>query len=371
MLPALVLNYFGQAALVMGDPDGVGQPFLPAGAVLGLYPLVVLAAAATVIASQAVISGAFSLTQQAMQLGLLPRLDLRQTSEESAGQVYVPQVNWMLMAAVVGLVLAFRSSDALAAAYGIAVTGTMLVTTVLLAVVMRRVWKWNLALVGLVAGALLLVDLTFFAANALKIPEGGWVPLLVAAAIYTLMTTWRMGRRLVLDRTGDDNVGLVPFLRQAADGGLTRVPGTAIYLTSRRDQVPSALSENLKHNHVLHDNVVILTVVSARRPRVDEDKRAARDDICPGVWRIQLTFGYAEQPDLPATLRRHQDTLGVDPDKASFFTGRELPIPAFNPAIPIWREKLFATMTSNAVSAARYFLIPSERVVELGTQVEL
>ena len=371
VLPALMLNYAGQAALVMNDPTALDNPFFKLVPSWGLYPLVVLAAAATVIASQAVISGAFSLTQQAMQLGLLPRLDLRQTSEESAGQVYVPQVNWALMVAVVGLVLAFRSSDALAAAYGIAVTGTMLVTTVLLAVVMRRVWKWNIALVGVVAGALLLVDLTFFAANALKIPEGGWVPLLVAAALYTLMTTWRMGRKLVLDRTGDDNADLVPFLRQVADSGLTRVPGTAIYLTSRRDQVPSALADNLKHNHVLHENLVILTIVSARRPRVDEDHRAARDDICPGVWRIQLTFGYAEQPDLPAALRRHRDLLGVDPGTASFFTGRELPVPAFNPAIPLWREKLFATMTSNAVSAARYFLIPSERVIELGTQVEL
>ncbi len=371
VLPALVLNYAGQAALVLQDPGALDNPFFKLVPAWGLYPLVALSAAATVIASQAVISGAFSLTQQAMQLGLLPRLDIRQTSEESVGQVYVPQVNWALMVAVVGLVLAFRSSEALAAAYGIAVTGTMLVTTVLLAVVMRRIWRWNLALTGVVAGALLLVDLTFFAANALKIPEGGWVPLLVAAAIYTLMTTWRMGRKLVLDRTGDDNVNLVPFLRQATTSGLARVPGTAIYLTSRKDQVPSALSENLKHNHVLHDQVVILTVIGARQPRVAEERRALREEICPGAARIQLRFGYAEQPDLPATLRLHQDKLGVDPGTASFFTGRELPVPAFNPAIPLWRERLFSAMTSNAVSAARYFLIPSERVIELGTQVEL
>ncbi len=371
VLPALVLNYAGQAALVMGDPTALDNPFFKLVPGWGLYPLVILSAAATVIASQAVISGAFSLTQQAMQLGLLPRLDLRQTSEESAGQVYVPQVNWLLMIAVVGLVLSFRSSDALAAAYGIAVTGTMLVTTVLLAVVMRRVWHWNPVLVGVTAGFLMMVDLTFFIANALKIPQGGWLPLVVAAVIYTLMTTWRMGRKLVLDRTGDDNVDLVPFLQRATESGLARVLGTAIYLTSRRDQVPSALAENLKHNHVLHEHVVILTVVSARRPRVDEDRRALRDEICHGASRIQLTFGYAEQPDLPATLRAHRDTLGVDPDTASFFTGRELPIPAFEPAIPLWRERLFSAMTSNAVSAARYFLIPSERVIELGTQVEL
>ena len=371
VLPALLLNYAGQAALVLADPGTLDNPFFRLVPEWGLYPLVLLSAAATVIASQAVISGAFSLTQQAMQLGLLPRLDLRQTSETSAGQVYVPQVNWILMVAVVGLVLAFRSSDALAAAYGIAVTGTMLVTTVLLAVVMRRQWGWSLAATGVVAGALMVVDLTFFAANALKIPEGGWVPLLVAGVIFTLMATWRRGRKLVLDRTGDDNVDLVPYLRRAAASGLARVPGTAVYLTSRKDQVPSALAENLKHNHVLHEQMVVLTVVSERQPRVAERDRASREDICPGAARVLLHFGYAEQPDLPATLRHHRDTLGIDPDTASFFTGRELPIPAFDPALPLWQERLFATMTSNAVSAARYFLIPSERVIELGTQVEL
>ncbi len=371
VLPALVLNYAGQSALVISDPSALDNPFFKLVPSWGLYPLVVLAGLATVIASQAVISGAFSLTQQAMQLGLLPRLDIRQTSEESAGQVYVPQVNWALMVAVIALVLAFRSSDNLAAAYGIAVTGTMVVTTVLLSVVMHRVWKWNLALTGLVTGALLVVDLTFFAANALKIPEGGWVPLMVAAAVFTLMTTWRRGRKLVMDLTGDANVNLVPFLRQAESGGYTRVPGTAVYLSSRKDQVPSALAENLRHNHVLHEHVVILTVISERQPRVAEDRRVSREEICAGAARIQLHFGYAEQPDLPATLREHFAVLRVDPDTASFFTGRELPVPAVQPALPRWREKLFAAMAGNAVSAARYFLIPSDRVIELGTQVEL
>ncbi len=370
VLPALVLNYAGQAALVLADPAAADNPFFKLVPGWGLIPLVVLSAAATVIASQAVISGTFSLTQQCIQLGLMPRLDIRQTSEEAQGQIYVPQANWMLMVAVIALVLAFRTSSNLAAAYGIAVTGTMLVTTVLLAVVMRREWGWNPALIALVAGPLLVVDLVFFTANVLKILQGGWVPVVVSAAVLAVMLTWRKGRRLVLERVGEENTALLPTLRKLAEGKLARVPGTAIYLTANAERVPSAMAENLKHNQVLHDQAVLLTVETARQPRVPEAARGARTELAPHLARVVLRFGFAEKPDVPCALRQHPE-LGVDVARASFFTGRELPVPAFEPAIPRWQEQVFAFLTRNAVSASDYFVIPAERVVELGTRVEI
>ncbi|MBV9749002.1 MAG: potassium transporter Kup [Acetobacteraceae bacterium] len=370
VLPALLLNYAGQAALVLDDPGALDNPFfhlVPGWAVL---PLVLLATAATVIASQAVISGAFSLTQQAVQLGLLPRLNVRQTSATTAGQVYVPQVNWLLMVGVVALVLAFRSSDALASAYGIAVTGTMVTTAVLLIIAMRNLWHWPLPIALVVGGAFLLLDCVFFAANALKIPEGGWVPLLIGVTVFALMETWRAGRKLVLDKQSDDTVPLETLARRVAAGEVQRTPGTGVYLTARSGMVPSALAEILKHVGVLHENVVMLTVKTERVPQVEPAERASREELAPGFARVTLRFGFAEQPDVPAALREHAATARV-PDEANYFTGRELPVPKLQPDMARWREVIFIFLTRNAVSAADYFAIPSEQVVEVGARVEI
>jgi KUP system potassium uptake protein len=324
-----------------------------------------------VIAAQAVISGAFSLTQQAMQLGLLPRLEVRQTSATARGQVYVPAVNWLLMLAVLALVLGFRSSDALASAYGIAVTGTMLVTTLLLVSVMRRAWGWPWLVAGGLGVGLLAMEGVFFAANALKILQGGWVPLLVGAVMFGLMLTWRRGRRVVLERLDREMMDEATLLRRMREGAYARVPGTAIYLTSRKHGVPAALNDNLRHNGVLHATVVMLTVETVHSPHIPLDGAMERHEVAPGLIRVVLRFGFAGAPDLPEILRHHRDTLGIDPDAASYFTGRELPVPSLHPDLPRWLEPVFAVLTRNAASAADYFCIPSRQVIELGTRVEI
>jgi KUP system potassium uptake protein len=371
VLPALVLNYFGQGALVLAHPEAVDSPFFRLFPASMLYPMTLLATAATVIASQAVISGAFSLSQQAMQLSLLPRLDVRQTSEQAIGQVYVPQMNWLLMVAVIGLVLAFRSSDALAAAYGIAVAGTMLVTTVLLAVVARRVWGWSAPLTAAVIGFFLLVDLAFFAANVVKIPQGGWFPLVVGALVFILMSTWRRGRQIILERTSEDNLPLDRFVTRLDPSTLPRVKGTAVYLAARRETVPYALTDNLRHNKVLHERVILLTVVTERVPHVPEAERVTVEDLGKCISRLTVRFGFAQHPALPPVLIAHAAQLSIQIEDTSFFLGRETPVPTTRPDLALWREKLFVFMTRNAVSASDYFQIPPKRVVELGTQVEL
>jgi KUP system potassium uptake protein len=371
VLPALALNYFGQGALVLAHPDALDSPFFHMFPGWMLYPITLLATVATVIASQAVISGAFSLSQQAMQLSLLPRLDVRQTSEETIGQVYVPQMNWLLMVGVIGLVLSFRSSGGLAAAYGIAVAGTMLVTTALLAVVARRIWGWSIPLTTGVIGVFLLVDLTFFAANVVKVPQGGWFPLLVGAVAFTLMATWRRGRQIILERTSEDNLPLGQFITGLNPSALPRVKGTAVYLAAHRGTVPYALTDNLRHNKVLHERVVLLTVVTERVPRVLEVERVAVDDLGKQISRVTVRFGFAEHPALPPVFATHAKELSIELEDTSFFLGRETPVPTTRPDLALWREKLFIFMTRNAVSASEYFQIPPKRVVELGTQVEL
>jgi KUP system potassium uptake protein len=371
VLPALVLNYLGQGALVLAHPDAVDSPFYRLVPGWALYPMVVLATIATVIASQAVISGAFSLSQQGMQLSLLPRLDVRRTSTEEIGQVYVPQINWLLAVIVIGLVLSFRSSDALAAAYGIAVSGTMLVTTVLLAEVARRRWGWGVPMTCGVIGAFLVVDLAFFSANSLKVIEGGWFPLLVGAVVFTLMSTWRRGRQLLLERTSEDNPPLAQFIAELDPAQMPRVRGTAIYLASRRDTLPYAMTDNLRHNKVLHERVVILTVMTERVPSVAEAERVEMQDLGKGIWRMIVRFGFAERPALPPVLAAHAADFSIDLAETSFFVGRELPVPSLQPGIAIWREKLYAFMTRNAVAAWDFFQIPPKRVIEVGTQVEL
>jgi KUP system potassium uptake protein len=370
VLPALALNYFGQGALVLAHPEAADSPFYRLFPPFLLYPMTLLATVATVIASQAVISGAFSLSQQAMQLGLLPRLDVRQTSSEAIGQVYVPPINWILMVCVIGLVLTFRSSDALAAAYGIAVVITMLVTTMLIAVVAHRRWGWSFALTSAVVGFFGLVDLAFFGANVVKIPQGGWFPLLIGAVAFTLMSTWRRGRQIVLERTSEDNQPLKQFISCHDPSKMPRVEGTAVYLSASRDAVPYALADNLRHNKVLHERVFLLTVVTERVPRVAEAGRVTLEDLGKGMARLTVRFGFAEQPAIPPVLASHPE-LAIDIEATSFFVGRELPVPSIHPPLALWREKLFAFMTRNTISAWEYFQIPPKRVVELGTQVEL
>ncbi len=371
VLPALVLNYFGQGALVMSHPEALDSPFYHLFPDWALYPIVLLATAATVIASQAVISGAFSLSQQAMQLSLLPRLDVRQTSEEAIGQVYVPQINWLLMICVIGLVLAFGSSDNLAAAYGIAVAGTMVITTGLLAVVARRLWRWSLPVTVAVIGFFLMVDLAFFLANAVKIPQGGWFPLLIGVVVFTLMSTWRRGRQIVLERTSENNPPLKQFIAGLNPGTFPRVAGTAVYLAARRETMPYAFSDNLKHNKVLHERIVLLTVITERVPYVAEADRMMLEPLDKGFTQMTLHFGFAERPGVPTALEEHYSEFPIDVAETSFFLGRETPVATVRPELPAWREKLYAFMTRNAVSASEYFQIPPKRVVELGTQIEL
>ena len=371
VLPALILNYFGQGALVLAHPEALESPFFLLFPSWLLYPMTLLATLATVIASQAVISGAFSLSQQAMQLSLLPRLDVHQTSEEAIGQVYVPQINWLLMICVIGLVLSFRSSDALASAYGIAVVSTMLITTALLAIVARRLWNWSLALTIGVIGFFLVVDLVFFAANVVKIPDGGWFPLLVGAIAFTLMSTWRRGRQIILERMSEDNLPLDRFIANLNPEAYPRVKGTAIYLAARHDAVPYALTDNLRHNQVLHQRIFLLTVITERAPHVPDTERVTLEQLGKGIARLTVHLGFADSPALPPVLEANYDRLQINVNESSFFLGRETPVPTTRPDLSLWREKLFAFMTRNAVSASDYFQIPPKRVVELATQVEL
>ncbi len=372
VMPALVLNYLGQGAMVLADPAAASDPFFLMFPNWLLIPVIALATAATVIASQAVISGAFALAQQAIQLGALPRMDIQQTSDEAVGQVYAPQVNWLLAVAVLGLVFGFGSSERLANAYGIAVSGNMLVTTVLVAIVAVGMWRWPTALVLPVAGLFLLLDIVFVAANLHKIEGGGWFPLLVGAALLTLMLTWHRGRAVAFARRDDGAQPLRAFI--AGLGGPdapVRRPGTAIYLSKQIEYVPAALALNVKHNGVVHDRVVLLQASTRRVPRVAEADRVEVEELPAGFRRVEMHFGFAEKPDITAALVAHRDAVGCDPATASFFLGREDPVPSLRPDLPPWQERIYAFLARNAVRAPDYFLIPPDRVVELGTKVEM
>ena len=372
VFPALALNYLGQAAVVLSEPEAVDNPFFALFPSWLLIPVVLLATAATVIASQAVISGAFTLVQQAIQMGHVPRLEVRQTSDEAAGQVYLPQVNWLLAAAVLGLVLGFGSSSALANAYGIAVAGDMLATTLLLSVVALGRWRLPVTAVIAVGLPFLLLDLVFVGSNLRKVPAGGWFPLLVGAACLTLSLLWRKGRAVLLARRDEDAQGLDAFLaRLSGPEAPLRTRGAAIYLTGQRNTVPVSLSLNLRHNGVLHGRVVLLRVEPQRVPRVAEAERLSVEELGQGIARATLRFGFAEDPDVPAALRGHGAALGLDPDKTSFFVGREVPTPSMRPDLSGWEEVLFGFLTRNAVRASDYFRVPPQSVVELGTRVEV
>src|ERR1700733_2981927 len=369
---ALVLVYLGQGALVLADPAAAENPFFLLFPTWLLAPAILLTTAATVIASQAVLSGAFALVQQAIQLGAIPRLEVRQTSEESAGQVYVPQVNWVLAALVLALVFGFRSSDALANAYGIAVAGDMMVTTLLVTVVAYALWRWPAILVFPVAGLFFLLDLTFVSANVHKIPAGGWFPLLIGFIALTLMLVWRKGRRIAFEQRDQNAIDLATFIGSLDQPGAPeRMNGTAVYLTKETHLVPAALELNVRHNGIVHKHVVLLKVTTEHSPRVDEGSRVKATPLASGFRLLWLVFGFAEKPDVPAALRLHPEALGCDPDEASFFLGRETPVPSLRPHLSGWQQRLYAFMTRNAVAAPDYFLIPSARVVELGTRVEM
>jgi KUP system potassium uptake protein len=374
VLPALLLNYFGQGALLLTRNIDPSQPyvfFLMAPS-WGLLPLVGIATAAAIIASQALISGAFSLTRQAIQLGYVPRLDIEHTSSKEMGQVYVPQVNWGLMAATILMVIGFGSSTNLAAAYGIAVTMTMVITALLLYVVATERWRWPVAIVLPVTAIFVIADLAFFGANFLKVTHGGWVTLLIAGAIFTLMTTWKTGRRLVAERLSARAFPLEDFVASVQATPPHRVPGTAVFMTGQSQGTPPALAHNLRYNKILHEDVIVLNVATARVPHVAANEKLVIRKFGCGVFHVRLQYGFMEDPDIPAALIRAR-TLGVevDPGDITYFLGRETIIVSRRRGMALWREALFVLMARNAVRATAYFRLPPERVVELGVQVEM
>jgi KUP system potassium uptake protein len=371
VVPCLVLNYFGQGALLISHPEALDNPFFLLAPPFLRLPLVVLATFATVIASQAVISGAYSIARQCMQLGLLPRMTVRHTSTMEEGQIYVPQVNTFLAVGVLILVLAFKTSDSLASAYGIAVTGTFMCTAVLATVVFRRQFRWSRAATLSVFGGFFLIDLVFFAANTLKVVEGGWVPLAMGLGLTALMTSWKRGRDLLLARWQQDSMPLALFLARLPQSRTVRVPGLAVFLTSQPDYVPTSLLHNLKHNKVLHQQVLFVTVQNLDEPVVRADQRAEISELSPGIYRVILRFGFMESPNIPLALEELQGRIPFDPMQASYFLGREVLVPAMVPKLPWWRLWLFLLMARNAVPATEFFRIPSDRVVELGVRVAI
>jgi KUP system potassium uptake protein len=373
VLPALTLNYLGQGALLLVQPDAAVNPFYRMAPPWALYPLVVLATAAAVIASQAIISGAFSLTMQAIQLGYSPRLRAIYTSERVIGQIYVPVVNWGLMVACVALVLGFRTSSNLAAAYGVAITTTMLITTILFYVVARRRWHWPAAAALPIAAFFITIDLAFFGANMLKIAHGGWFPLLVSAAILFLMLTWRKGRRVLRSRLGEICIPLNDFISELKTQNIRRVPGTAVYMSGNRYGTPLALLHNLKHNKVLHEEVVLLTVRTEEVPYLTNPRdRVALENLREGFWRAQIHFGFMEKPNVPVALDRvKQAGLRFDPMRTTYFIGRETILATRKRGLSSWRGSFFAWMTRNAGDVTSYFCLPPNGVVELGARVEV
>lgn len=368
-LPALLLNYFGQAALLMRDPSAIQNPFyltVPGG---WLTFMIILATLATVIASQAVISGAFSLTAQAIQLGFCPRLSIKYTSEGEMGQIYVPAINGLLMVGVIGLILTMKTSSNLAAAYGIAVTGTMAIDTILAFVVVLSLWKWNPYLSALVALAFLIIDLAFLGANIPKIPEGGWFPLAIGGLVFTLLSTWKRGRTILQEKLQEQAMPVDEFVALLNKAPPVPVSGTAVYMSTSRQGIPVPLLNNLRHNHVMHDNVIILSVITEPTPRVAPEKRRTVHKLADSLFRINLHYGFAESPNIPKTLRSCSRDIEIDPNDTYFFISRESILAVASPKMALWRIRLFITMARNAGSAARYFQIPFNRVVELGTQV--
>jgi KUP system potassium uptake protein len=371
VLPALLLNYFGQGAMLLMNPTAA-QPFFQLAPSWALFPLVVLATAAAIIASQALISGAFSLTRAAIQLGYAPRLNVEHTSSWEMGQVYVPQVNWFLAISCILIVIAFGSSAALAAAYGIAVSLTMVITGVLLPVIARQRWGWPMVAVLAVAAVFVTIDLSYVGGNLFKVAEGGWLPLAIAALIYTMMTTWKTGRRLVAEQLTARAFPLEEFVASVAAVPPLRVPGTAVFMTAQPTGTPAALAHNLRYNKILHEHVVVLTVTTVPVPHMLDDERVTVQPMGDGVYNAKVQYGFMEDPDVPdALLRVRELGVPIDPEDVTYFLGRETIVVSTREGMAIWREKLFVLMARNAVRATAFFKLPPERVVELGVQVEM
>ncbi|MDQ3197882.1 MAG: potassium transporter Kup [Verrucomicrobiota bacterium] len=373
VLPALILNYLGQGALLLIEPKAAVNPFFHMAPAWALYPLVALATAAAVIASQAIISGAFSLTMQAIQLGYSPRLKVNYTSARVIGQIYVPVVNWLLMLSCIGLVVGFRSSSNLAAAYGVAITTTMLITTILFYLVARHRWNWPAVAAFPVAAFFILIDLAFFGANMLKIAHGGWFPIIISGVILFLMLTWRKGRRVLRDHLGGVCIPLAALLPDLKSKRIARVAGTAIYMSGNRHGTPLALLHNLKHNKVVHDRVILLTVRTAEVPYLTNLKdRVSLEKLEEGFWRAQIHFGFMEKPDVPAALALVKESdLRLDPMRTTYFIGRETILATRKQGLSPWRGTVFAWMTRNSGDVTSYFCLPPNGVVELGARVEV
>ncbi len=372
VLPGLLLNYLGQGAMLLSHPEMASSPFYLMAPSWALYPLVVLATMAAVIASQALISGVFSLTRQAVQLGYCPRLDIDHTSVTERGQIYIPQVNWALMIATVALVIGFGSSSALAAAYGIAVTSTMVITTMLAYLVARGSWGISRGVAGTLAAFFLVIELGFFGANFIKIAQGGWFPLVVGALLYTALSTWKKGRALLASRFVERLYPLDQFLQEVADRPPHRVPGTAIFMTSNAQGTPATLLHNLEHNKVLHKRVILLTVVTRDAPHVDDQDRVKVDPLREGFFRVAISYGFMEEPDVPTALAQAaMSGSPIAPQDTTYFLGTETLLATKRPGMPLWRERLFVLMSRNALRATSFFKIPPDRVVEIGMQVEL
>jgi KUP system potassium uptake protein len=372
VLPALALNYLGQGALLLGDPQALENPFFLLAPEWLRLPMVVLATAATIIASQSMISGAYSIARQCVQLGFLPRLVVHHTSETEEGQIYLPQINFALLAGVLVLVLSFHNSDSLAAAYGIAVTGTFVCTSLLAMLVFRRQFNWPAPVVGLVFLPLFLIDLAFFVSNVLKIPEGGWVPLVLGVFLFTLMHTWKRGRDLLFLRFRQDSLPLKSFLARLPQSRTIRVPGIAVFMTGQADYVPGALLHNLKHNKVLHERVLFVTVLNEDVPQVNPERRREVLELAAGIHRVILRYGFQESPHIPRALETLREAgVAFEPMQASYFLGRETLVAAVVPKMSHWRQWLFTLMSRNAVPATEFFRIPSDRVVELGVRVAI
>jgi KUP system potassium uptake protein len=372
VLPALLINYFGQGALLLADPSTVENPFYLLAPEWGRYPLVILATMATIIASQAVISGAFSITQQAMQLGYTPRLAIQHTSDREMGQIYLPAINWLLLISIILLVVEFGSSSKLAAAYGIAVTGTMLITNILAIAVAIRLWDWSPTRAVLGALPFICIDLGFFLANSVKIPDGGWFPLVFGLVVFILLTTWKRGRELLGERLAADAMQLRPFITSIAESGVERVPGTAVFMTPDPESVPHALLHSLKHYKALHEQAVILSVKVFDVPYVPVLDRVEMHRLSGNFVQVVVQYGFKDEPDIPAALALCAEAgLTLDMMDTSFFLGRETLIPKLGSSMAYWRALIFVAMFRNAGSATAFFKIPSNRVVELGSQVVL
>jgi len=372
VFPALLLNYAGQGALVLSDPHTIGNPFYLMAPRWGLIPLVVLSTMATVIASQAVISGVFSMTRQAMQLGYAPRMEIQHTSSREIGQIYIPGINWALLLAIIALVFSFKSSGNLAAAYGIAVTGTMVTTTLLAIPVFRTLWGWSRPVTALAITVFFVVDITFFSANLLKLFQGGWFPLTVGLMVFTLMSTWKRGRQILFNRLSSETMPLNLFINSIGGASVQTVPGTAVFMTGSHKYVPHALLHNLKHNKILHERNILLTLSTRDVPFVDGKERMQVEQISHNFYLITASYGFKDQPDIPSLLDECK-CFGLEFDMmdTSFFLSRERLIATVAPGMAMWREKLFVAMSRNAAAATDFFQIPANRVVELGTQIEL